>query len=109
MSTERLQELRKMVSCDAGAGSVEDLQIWITELPALCENVRKGALEKIEAGRREALKHHAIAILHRVDPKEGDVEKVNTLWKGLPFFDTKRGILDLVTKITKWQSGNEIS
>ena len=35
MSTEGLQVLRKMVSCDAEAVSVEDLQTLVIELPAL--------------------------------------------------------------------------
>ena len=106
MAAARLQELLLMVDCAAEAVSVQDLQALVNELPDLRKNVRKGALEKIETGTRAALKHYAISILNQVSPKDGDIEKIKVLLIGLPLFETKEGVLDLLAKVKKWQAGN---
>ena len=106
VSADRLLELRSMLTCNADQVKLTDLETVISEIPGLRQTVRRGAMDKIETATRDVLKHHAITILNQGSPKEGDVDKVNVVLKGLPLFETKEGILDLLAKIKKWQAGN---
>ncbi|CAE7196634.1 unnamed protein product [Symbiodinium sp. CCMP2592] len=104
LAASRISDLRTMAKGPEIATS--DLLTIVAELPQLRKTVRRGSLESIEHNVQKCLKDLAIKIVNQQSPQSGDGERITVVMQGLPLFDSKEGVLDLLARVRKWQAGH---